>query len=322
MNELLPDILHCIGSTSLVPLRNIVPRNGARILLKLEGENPTGSMKDRMAVAMIDAANADGRLPAGGPVVEYTTGNTGMALALVCAVKGHPLHIVTSDAFAQEKLDHMEILGASLHVLPSEGGRQTAQLTRDMIEAARVIREETGAFWTNQLSNTDQIAGYRTMGEEIWRQTEGQIDAFVQSIGSAGSILGAADALRSHNARIRVIAVEPSESAVLSGGVSGAHRIDGIGAGFVVPLWQQGVADQIEAVSTEDAMTMALRLAREEGIFAGPSTGANVSAAVRVAEHLGPKATVVTVMCDSGMKYLKSYGVRLRRRAGLSSSVV
>ena len=322
MSELRPDILHCIGGTSLVPLRHIVPRNGARILLKLEAENPTGSMKDRMALAMIEAAEADGRLAAGGPVVEYTTGNTGMALALVCAVKRHPLHIVTSDAFAREKLDHMQILGATLHVLQSEGGRQTAKLTRDMIEAARVIREETGAFWTNQLSNTDQIAGYQTMGEEIWRQTDGQIDAFVQSIGSAGSILGTADALRTHNPRIRVIAVEPSESAVLSGGASGAHRIDGIGAGFVVPLWQESVADQIEAVSTEDAMSMALRLAREEGVFAGPSTGANVAAALRVGGQLDPKATVVTVMCDSGMKYLKTYGTRLKRPAALSSQVV
>jgi cysteine synthase A len=299
----------------------MVPRDAGRILLKLEGENPTGSMKDRMALAMIDAAEADGRLPGGGPVVEYTTGNTGMALALVCAVKGHPLHIVTSDAFAREKLDHMHILGATLHVLQSEGGRQTAELTRGMIEAARIIREETGAFWTDQLSNTDQIAGYQTMGEEIWRQTDGQIDAFVQSIGSAGSILGIADALRSHNPRIRVVAVEPSESAVLSGGPSGAHRIDGIGAGFVVPLWQENVADQIEGVSTDAAMTMALRLAREEGIFAGPSTGANVSAALRVAEQLGPRATVVTVMCDSGMKYLATYGARLTRPAALSSQV-
>ena len=151
-----PDVLQCIGGTSLVPLRNIVPANAGRILLKLEGENPTGSMKDRMALAMIEAAESDGRLPPAGPVVEYTTGNTGTALALVCNVKRHPLHIVTSDAFAQEKLDHMQILGATLHVLPSEGGRQTAKLTRDMIEAARVIREEKGAFWTDQLSNTDQ----------------------------------------------------------------------------------------------------------------------------------------------------------------------
>ena len=318
MTGLRPDILRCIGGTSLVPLRTVAFGGGARILLKLEAENPTGSMKDRMALAMIAAAEADGRLPPRGPVVEYTTGNTGMALALVCAVKGHPLHIVTSDAFAREKLDHMQILGATLHVLPSDGGRQTAKLTRDMIEAARVIKEETGAFWTDQLSNTDQMSGYQTMGEEIWRQTDGQIDAFVQSIGSAGSILGTADALRSHHARIHVVAVEPSESAVLSGGPPGGHGIDGIGAGFVVPLWQESVADQIESVSTEEAMTTALRLAREEGIFAGPSTGANVSAALRVAKQLGPAATVVTVMCDSGMKYLTAYGARLTRTAAIS----
>lgn len=313
MSALPPDILHCIGGTSLVPLRTIVPANSARVLVKLEGENPTGSMKDRMALAMIEAAESDGRLPPGGPVVEYTTGNTGMALALVCTVKRHPLHIVTSDAFAQEKLDHMQILGATLHVLPSEGGRQTAKLTRDMIETARVISDETGAFWTNQLSNRDQIRGYERMGEEIWDQTGGQVDAFVQSVGSAGSLRGTADALRRHRQRLLSVAVEPAESAVLSGGSSGAHRIDGIGAGFVVPLWQQGIADRIERVSTEEAMTTALRLARDEGIFAGPSTGANVSAALRVAQQLGPQATVVTVMCDSGMKYLKTYGATLAK---------
>ena len=321
MNELRPDILHCIGGTSLIPLRNVAPRNGARVLLKLESENPTGSMKDRMAVAMIEAAEADGRLGAGGAVVEYTTGNTGMALSLACAVKGHPLDIVTSDAFAQEKLDHMQLLGARLHVLPSEGGRQTEKLTRAMIDAARLIMEETGAFWTDQLSNTDQIAGYHRLGEEIWLQTDGRVDAFVQCVGSAGCIRGTAEALRSHNRHVRIVAVEPSESAVLSGGSSGAHRIDGIGAGFVVPLWEETVADQIERISTDDAMTMALRLAREEGVFGGPSTGANVSAALRLAEELGPHATVVTVMCDSGMKYLKTYGTLLSRAGRLSTRI-
>jgi cysteine synthase A len=313
MNGLRPDILHCIGGTSLVPLRNVVPANGARVLVKLESENPTGSMKDRMALAMIEAAEADGRLPANGPVVEYTTGNTGMSLSLVCAVKRHPLYIVTSDAFAQEKLDHMQILGARLHVLQSDRGRQTERLTRDMIEAARITREETGAFWTDQLKNEDQIAGYHRMAEEIWTQTGGQVDAFVQAVGSGGCVRGNAEVLRRHNPRVRVIAVEPSESAVLSGGPSGAHRIDGIGAGFVVPLWQEGVADQIERVSTEEALMMALRLAREEGLFAGPSTGANVTAALRVAEQLPRRATVITVLCDTGMKYLKTYGARLAR---------
>jgi cysteine synthase A len=311
MTELPPDILHCIGNTPLVGLRHIVPANGARILLKLESENPTGSMKDRMALAMIEAAEADGRLEAEGSVVEYTGGSTGVSLSLVCAVKGHPLHIVTSDAFAREKLDHMTILGARLRIVPSESGRMTEKLTRDMVEAADVIASETGAFWTDQLNNKDQIAAYHTLAEEIWSQTDGRIDGFVQSVGTAGSIRGIGEALRRHNRQVRIVAVEPSESPVLSGGRAGAHKIDGIGAGFVVPLWHEDIADRIERVSTEEAVSMAMRLAREEGLFAETSTGANVIAALRVAEQLGPGATVVTIMCDTGMKYLKTYGAEL-----------
>ncbi|MDP9192276.1 MAG: cysteine synthase family protein [Acidobacteriota bacterium] len=298
------NILDCIGNTSLVPLRHIVPKNGARILLKLENENPTGSMKDRMALAMIEAAEADGRLIAGGSVVEYTGGSTGVSLSLVCAVKGYPLHIVTSDAFAREKLAHMKVLGARLQVIHSESGRMTEKLTRDMIEAARVIAVETGSFWTDQMNNRDQLAAYTRMADEIWTQTRGKIDGFVQSAGTAASLRGIAEQLRRHNERIAVVAVEPSESPVLSGGPAGAHRIDGIGAGFVVPLWQDDVADQIEQVSTEEAVSMVFRLAREEGLFAGTSTGANVIAALRLAERLEAGATIVTVMCDTGMKYL------------------
>jgi cysteine synthase len=302
------NILQSIGQTSLLALRRIVPGNGARILLKLESENPTGSMKDRMALAMIEAAEADGRLTPGRTVVEYTGGSTGVSLALVCAVKSYPLRIVTSDAFAKEKLDYMTILGAALHIVRSDDGRMTEQLTRGMVEAARLIVEDTGGFWTDQLRNVDQIGAYHAMADEIWQQTDGRIDAFVQSIGTAGSIRGNAERLRRHHQRITIVGVEPAESPVLSGGAPGAHKIDGIGAGFVVPLWQPGIADQIERVSTDDALAMALRLAREEGLFAGMSTGANVIAALRIAERLGPGATVVTVMCDTGMKYLKTYG--------------
>jgi cysteine synthase len=304
MNKLPRDILQCIGNTSLLPLRKIVPENGSRILLKLESENPTGSMKDRMALAMIEAAEADGRLTADGSVVEYTGGSTGVSLSLVCAVKGYPLHIVTSDAFAREKLDHMRILGARLQIVHSESGGMTEKLTRDMVEAARIIAEKTGSFWTDQLKNKDQLAAYHKMAEEIWSQTKGEIDGFVQSVGTAASLRGIAEGLRRHNRQIRIVAVEPSESPVLSGGRPGSHKIDGVGAGFVVPLWQEGIADQIEQVSTEEAMAMANRLAREEGLFAGTSTGANVIAALRLAEQLGPDATTVTVMCDTGMKYL------------------
>ena len=307
MKDMKQNILGYIGNTSLLALRRIVPGNGVRILLKLESENPTGSMKDRMALAMIEAPEADGRLQAGGSVVEYTGGSTGVSLSLVCAVKGHPLHIVTSDAFSREKLEHMKVLGARLQVVPSESGGMTEELTREMVKAAHNIAAETGAFWTDQMNNRDQMAAYHKLAEEIWTQTGGQIDGFVQSVGTAASIRGTGEALRQFNGKIKIVAVEPGESAVLSGGKSGAHKIDGIGAGYVVPLWQPEIADQIEQVSTEEAQAMVLRLAREEGIFAGTSTGCNVIAALRLAEQLGAGATVVTIMCDTGMKYLSRH---------------
>ena len=297
-------VLDRIGRTPLVALRRIGVPNGGRILLKLEDENPTGSMKDRMALAMIEAAEADGRLKPGGAVVEYTGGSTGVSLALVCAVKGYPLHIVSSDAFAREKLDHMAALGAKLTIVPSESGRMTEKLTRDMVEAARVIAGETKAFWTDQLKNTDQLAAYHAMAEEILQDSGGRVDGFVQAVGTAASLRGMGETLRRHDGTIAIVAVEPAESPVLAGGKAGGHKIDGIGAGFVVPLWHEGIADRIEPVSTEDAAAMALRLAREEGLFAGTSTGANVVAALRLAERLQPGATVVTIMCDTGMKYL------------------
>jgi len=305
------DILSCIGNTSLLPLRKIVPKNGARIFLKVESENPTGSMKDRMALAMIETPEKDGRLHPGGTVVEYTGGSTGVSLSLVCAVKGYPLHIVSSDAFAQEKLDHMHILGARLQIVKSESGGMTEKLTRDMVEAARIITQETGGFWTDQLKNTDQLAAYHKMADEIWTQTNGKVSGFVQMVGTAASLRGIGERLRHRDENIRIVAVEPAESAVLSGGVPGSHKIDGVGAGFVVPLWQDQIADQIEQVSTNDATAMALRLAREEGLFAGTSTGGNVIAALRLAEQLGPDATIVTVMCDTGMKYLETYRAKL-----------
>jgi cysteine synthase A len=222
---------------------------------------------------------------------------------------------VSSDAFAQEKIDHMKIFGARLQILHSEGGGMTEKLTREMIEAAHVIAAKTGAFLTDQMNNQDALAAYRKMADEIWTQTGGQIDGFVQSVGTAGSLRGNAEALRSRNQRITVVAVEPSESAVLSGDRAGSHKIDGVGAGYIVPLWRKDIADRIERVSTEEAMAMALRLAREEGLFAGTSTGANVIAALQLAEQLGANATVVTIMCDTGMKYLKTFGPRLSNEA-------
>jgi cysteine synthase A len=299
-------ILDRIGGTPLIRLRKLAPANGARLLLKLESENPTGSMKDRMALAMIQAAERDGRLRPGGGVVEYTGGSTGVSLALICAVKGYPLDIVTSDAFSAEKRQHTKALGASLTLINSAGGGMDAALTRNMIEAARQIRERKGSFWTDQLKNADQLAAYTKMADEIWEQTGGAVDAFVQSVGTAASVRGTGERLRQRKPGVRIVAVEPAESAVLSGGKTGSHKIEGIGAGFVVPLWKPEAVDEIARVSTEEAMAMARRLAREEGLFAGTSTGANIVAALKVGEALGPGATVVSVLCDTGIKYLST----------------
>lgn len=305
-------ILDTIGNTSLLELRNVVPANGARILLKLESENPTGSMKDRMALAMIEAPEADGRLKPGGAVVEYTGGSTGVSLALVCAVKKHPLHLVSSDAFSKEKLDHMRLLGANLTIVPSENGKQTEKLTKDMIREAHRIAEKMGAYITAQMENTDQLQAYTKLANEIWEQTGGRIDGFVQSVGTAAALRGISETLRQRDGHVRIVAVEPAESSVLSGGPSGAHKIDGIGAGYVVPLWHEGIADDIEPVSADEARAMAFRLAAEEGLFCGTSTGANVTASLRLAGRLGPNATIVTIMCDTGMKYLKNFSQDLK----------
>lgn len=299
-------ILGCIGNTPLIELRSVVPGGCGRVFVKLEAANPTGSMKDRMALAMITAAEADGRLTPGGTVVEYTGGSTGVSLAQVCSAKGYTLKIVTSDAFSAEKRKHMSVLGAELTVIESDGGAMDAALTNALVEAAADITEATGGYWTDQLNNADQLAGYQIMGEEIWEQTGGRIDAFVQSVGTAGSVIGSAKALEALNPDITVVAVEPSESAVLSGGQSGRHYIEGVGAGFVVPLWDPTLIDQVFTVSSDDAMAMARRIAREETIFAGTSTGANVLAAIDTARRLGPGSTVVTVACDSGIKYLST----------------
>jgi cysteine synthase A len=300
------DVLDAIGDTSMVHLRRIVPRNGAAILVKLEGANPTGSMKDRMARAVLDAAERDGRLKPGGTVVEYTGGSTGASLALVCAVRGYRLRIVTSDAFAQEKLDQMAAYGAELTLVPSEGGKTTKKLILDMIEVARGLAAEPGTFWTNQLENADSIAGYHALGEEIWAQSGGRVDAFVHCVGTGASSRGVTTVLKGHRAGVLAIAVEPAESAVLSGGAPGPHKIEGVGVGYAPPLWDPSLFDGIEAVATDEAKAMARRLAREEGLFAGTSSGANVVAALRVAERLGPDATVVTLLCDSGLKYLNT----------------
>jgi cysteine synthase A len=296
-------VLDLIGGTDLVELHSVVPRGHGRVLVKLEMQNPTGSMKDRMALAMVDAAAADGRLPPNGCVVEYTGGSTGVSLAQVCAAMGLRAHIVTSDAFSIDKRRHMELFGAELTVVESDRGQMDEALTRTMIAVASEIADRTGAYWTDQLNNADQILGYRLLGEEIWAQTAGSCDAFVQCVGTAGSLMGIGASLREHDPVVQLVAVEPAESAVLSGSKSGAHQIEGVGAGFVVPLWQSDMVDRIISVSTDDAIAMTRRLASEEQVVAGTSTGANVLAALSVAKSLGPGSTTVTLACDSGTKY-------------------
>jgi len=299
-------ILEAIGNTSLVRLRHVVPPGCGKVLAKLEWENPTGSMKDRVAQAMISRAEEDGRLKAGDAIVEYTGGSTGISLALVCVAKGYRLHIITSDAFSQDKLRQMEAFGAELELVPSEGGLTTKKLILDMIEAAREWSRMPRTYWTDQLNNHDSIAGYYPLAEEIWNQTNGRIDAFVQCVGTAASLRGTATILKRLNPGIQIMAVEPGESAVLSGGRPGPHKIEGVGIGYTPPLWDPGLVDEIMAVQTNEAKAMARRLAREEGLFAGTSSGANVIAAIRLAERLGPDATVVTLMVDSGLKYLST----------------
>ena len=299
-------VLDAIGNTPIVPLRKIVPEGSARILVKLEAANPTGSMKDRMAKAVIEAAAKDGRLKPGGTVVEYTAGTTGIALAFVCAAMGYHLHAVFSDAFSEEKRRTMKAFGAEITDVPSHGRGITETLVKEMIATSKRIAEQPGHWWSDQLTNRDAIAGYFPLGEEIWAQTDGRMDAFVQAVGTAHSLHGASKPLRDHNPKLHVTAVEPAESAVLSGGPTGSHQIEGIGIGFVPPLWEPDQVDEILPVSTDAAKAMARRLAREEGLFAGTSSGANVVAALQVAERLGPDATVVTLMVDSGLRYLST----------------
>ncbi len=295
-----------IGHTPLVELVRVVPAGSARVFVKLEFANPTGSMKDRMARSAIEAAISDGRLRPGDTVVEYTAGTTGISLAFVCAALGYRLHIVFSDAFSVEKRLTMRAFGAVVEEVPSDAGQINEALIKAMIARAGEVAAEPGHWWCDQLNNHDAVVGYEPLGHEIWAQTGGEVDAFVHAVSTAHSIHGAAKALRAHGRSVHVTAVEPSESAVLSGGVSGSHRIEGIGIGFVPPLWEPDQVDEIQTVDTGDAMAMARRLAREEGLFAGTSSGANVVAALRVAERLGPEATVVTILCDSGLRYLST----------------
>ena len=290
----------------MIQLRKVVPHGSARILAKLEFENPTGSMKDRVAKAMVEAAAADGRLRPGATVVEYTAGTTGVSLTMVCAAKNLRSHMVYSDAFSEEKRLTMQAFGSEITIVKSDNKKITEKLIKEMIDTAARISKRPNHWYSDQLSNTDAIAGYFPMGEEIWNQTGGKLDAFVQVVGTAHSVHGATKALWKHDQSIHIAAVEPAESAVLSGGPSGSNKIEGIGIGFIPPLWEPDLVSEIIKVRAEDAKDMCRRLARDEGLFVGTSSGANVVASRRVAKKLGPNATVVTIMVDSGLRYLST----------------
>jgi cysteine synthase A len=295
-------LLDSIGNTPIVRLERLTGAGDAEVWVKLEGANPTGSYKDRMALAMIEEAEADGRLAPGQTVVEYTGGSTGSSLALVCALTGHPLKIVTSDAFAREKLATMRAFGAELEVMPSPEGITPSLIPAMRARAAELVGE-IGAYATDQFRNHDMVAGYRRMGEEISEQI-GLVDAVCLYVGTAGCFLGVSRALHERNASIRRVVVEPAESAVLSGGPPGTHRIEGGGIGFVPEQLTKDSYDEVIPVSTADAMEMARRAARADGIFGGPSTGANLTAALELAARLGSGRRVVTAQVDTGLKYL------------------
>ena len=297
-------VLDAIGNTPLVRLNHCVPANGAELWLKLEYFNPTGSMKDRMAVAMIDGAEREGALNPGDTVVEYTGGSTGPAVALVCRARGYRCLIVIADCFTEERFQLMRALGAELEVLPSVEGRPrvTAQDIRNMVERAGELAALPGHYATDQFNNPHPIAHHRDhLGREIWRQTDGRVTAFCHGLGTAGSLMGVSEALRPRGVYIQ--AHEPASSAAISGGDAGAFAIQGW-TGFVMPHWYPDRVDHVEPIEDDEAIAMTTRLAQEEGIFAGISSGANVVGAHRLAERLGPEAVIVTLAVDSGFKYM------------------
>jgi cysteine synthase len=304
IDKALPTVLQAIGNTPLVRLNHIVPPDSAAVFIKLEYYNPTGSYKDRMALAMIEEAEKRGDLRSGMTVVEYTGGSTGSSLAFVCAVKGYRFRVVSSDAFAQEKLRTMEVFGADLTVIPSQNGKVTPDLVPRMMQRAGEIADSEPSYFTNQLHNTDALKGYEGIGRELTKQINGPIHAFCASVGTAHMLMGVAHILRGLNPPPRIIALEPSSSPVISKGTSGTHHVEGIGIGFIPPLLDKLFYDEARGIDEAEARDMAWQLAKKEGIFAGTSSGMNVVGAYNLARELGPGHTVVTVAVDTGLKYL------------------
>jgi cysteine synthase A len=304
MTKVRSSTLEAIGGTPVVRLSRLVPPGSAEVLVKLEYFSPTGSYKDRMALAMIEGAERRGELPPGRSIVEFTGGSTGSSLAFVCAVKGYPLHLVSSDAFSPEKLRTMRAFGADLTLVPSRGGAITPDLFDRMRAAVEEIVVRDGAYWTEQFRNPDSLDGYAGIGRELLAQAGAGIDVFCGGVGVAGMLVGVSGALKAAGSSARIVALEPASSPFLSTGVGGPHRVEGIGTGMIPPLLTPGTYDEVLAIEETAARAIARRLAREEGIFAGVSTGLNVAAALGLAERLGPGRTVATVAVDTGLKYL------------------
>ncbi len=297
-------MLDTIGNTPVVRLAKVVPDGAADVFVKLEWFNPTGSYKDRMALAMVTEAERRGDLKPGMTVVEYTGGSTGSSLAYVCAAKGYRFRVVSSDAFAAEKLKTMQAFGAELTIVASEGGKVTPGLTPRMIAKAAEFAAEPDTYWTDQLNNADSLVGYRAIGRELLEQMDRPIDAFCAMVGTAGLAMGVSSAFADAGADTRIVILEPASTAVISGGEPGAHRVEGTGVGFIPPLLDVNRYDEVRAIEEADGRTMASRLAAEEGLLAGTSSGLNIAAAIDLAIELGAGKTVVTVACDTGLKYL------------------
>ncbi len=301
--EPVDSVLHAIGRTPLLRLHRIVPKGGADIVVKLEFFNPTGSYKDRMALAMIEGAERRGTLRPGMRVVEYTGGSTGSSLAMVCALKGYAFHPLSSDAFSQEKLNTMRAFGADLEIVPSDGGKVTPALFDRFKARIAELMKEPNTFWTDQFNNADALDGYANIGRELLEQA-GRVDAFVGAVGSGGMLVGVSRALKQGGCNARIVALEPSTSPFLTTGKGGPHRVEGTAAGFWPPHLVAGMYDEARAIDEEAGRAMARRAAREEGILAGTSSGLNLAAAIDVARELGPGKVVATVAVDTGLKYL------------------
>ena len=298
------NILEIIGNTPIVKLQKIVPRGCGEIYLKLEAYNPTGSKKDRMALAMIEGAEKRGNLKKGMTVVEYSGGSTGAGLAFVCSLKGYRFRLITADVFGKEKISLMNSLGADLEVIKSRDGKITKELINKMINRAKEISKEPNTFFTNQLDNEDVIKGFVPLGEEILDQINGSIDAVCDTVGTAGTLMGIAKAFKNANSNSKIIAVEPSSSPILSEGIKGSHNVEGVGLGFIPKIYDSKLVDDVITIEESIARQTSRDLALKEGIFCGTSSGMNVAAAIQISQKLGPKSRVVAIACDTGLKYL------------------